>query len=905
MLETRPQLAEFLLDMERLLRYLPDEAGYVAWLEAPYGYGKSVLLSQWAAHLDTLGRSTLWVSLSGTDARSGLALALNLPDDAPWPVILSALRTSRTAIVLEDLEGNETLGPLLRHLPGVIALASRRALPEPELVRLRAVGRLVHLGPQDLAFTLAEAEAFFHTAGDAQVAWARSGGWPLPLHLSSLTGGAPFGPGLWAGLRDSLRPSDWHELLVLSALSVLPAAAADSRAERLARLGFVQQLEGGYRLHPLAGEDLGRAFPALRDEAVRRRLPELPAVTRALACANASLWSELARLLDDEWFADLDAPGVLRWHEACAVHGQGAGGPGRWLNLAWAWSVMGQTDRATRACLEVARHPDASPAQRVRALGWAISELPEPSADRADQLIAEAEPWLSDAPPPTQACFWGNAAVRHMNAGRWAEAERLLTLATDISAGTPVSPNRMNLAQVRWEVHGDLTGYLDQLRRSLASPDLLGFNRAVNLGTLGTLGQLLDPAAAGAALDELGGLAAHHPLEALRGRAEAAALRGDVAAFPALDAEARAWAMQGAVQAEETLGRVVALWGRTLRSLGRLDESLTRLERPDRDPLIAVEMALTRAALGEAHAALDGLKPALHHPRRELRITAHAARYRLTHDPDDLDALLGLTTAAERVLPALVPLADLPRNRPELTRPYPLAAVLAGGWREATRLRLPDIPPLHLTVLGGFGVQVLGESVGLQARPRDLLILLILLALNHSRAAAAELIWPEADPARSRNNLHVNLNALRRVVEPWGVPVFLTEAGLSRTECDLWDLQAALTGGHWAQVRAHYRPLLPEVTLEPVIRAREELHRQVTDGALLHARTLSGMDAEDWLDWILTVDALHEGAMTDLLTRMVTNGRRGSAQRRYQIYRRRLRDELGLEPDGTLQALFL
>lgn len=52
MIGFRPRSTALFLERPRLLRLLPEEPGYVVWLEAPYGYGKSVLTSQWAARLE-------------------------------------------------------------------------------------------------------------------------------------------------------------------------------------------------------------------------------------------------------------------------------------------------------------------------------------------------------------------------------------------------------------------------------------------------------------------------------------------------------------------------------------------------------------------------------------------------------------------------------------------------------------------------------------------------------------------------------------------------------------------------------------------------------------------------------------------------------------------------------------
>jgi hypothetical protein len=79
-----------------------------------------------------------------------------------------------------------------------------------------------------------------------------------------------------------------------------------------------------------------------------------------------------------------------------------------------------------------------------------------------------------------------------------------------------------------------------------------------------------------------------------------------------------------------------------------------------------------------------------------------AARWRISGEPGDLKRLLGLTSAGARILPGLVPLAQLPRERPELARAYPLAEVLASGWKEAIAERSAELPVLSITLMGAL-----------------------------------------------------------------------------------------------------------------------------------------------------------------------------------------------------------
>lgn len=63
------------LERKRLLDLLPEEPGFAVWLEAPAGFGKSVLAGQLAARL---GLRTLWASALLGEPRDLLAQALGL-----------------------------------------------------------------------------------------------------------------------------------------------------------------------------------------------------------------------------------------------------------------------------------------------------------------------------------------------------------------------------------------------------------------------------------------------------------------------------------------------------------------------------------------------------------------------------------------------------------------------------------------------------------------------------------------------------------------------------------------------------------------------------------------------------------------------------------------------------------
>ena len=54
----------------------------------------------------------------------------------------------------EDLREHAALSPVLQDVEGLVLLASRGALFDPELLKLLTLGRVTELGAQDLTFYL-------------------------------------------------------------------------------------------------------------------------------------------------------------------------------------------------------------------------------------------------------------------------------------------------------------------------------------------------------------------------------------------------------------------------------------------------------------------------------------------------------------------------------------------------------------------------------------------------------------------------------------------------------------------------------------------------------------------------------------------------------------------------------
>mgnify|MGYP001035411291 CR=1 FL=1 len=266
--------ASALVARPRLLRQLRESRERTVLLCAPSGYGKSVLLDQWAAE-DPRPFLTILVGAHHNDA-AGLVTALVeafaaveplAPDvadalAAPQPdierVVLPRLaralaeRERPVVVALDEVERLESpdslavVATLAEHLAGgsQLAMASRTE-PAVHLARLRANRRLLELRREDLTMTKAECGALIDGLGvpirprQLDALLVRTEGWPAALYLAGSTLGAAGDPGAaiaqFAG--DDRRVVDYirEELL----FSVSPR-----RLDFLLRASLLERLSG-------------------------------------------------------------------------------------------------------------------------------------------------------------------------------------------------------------------------------------------------------------------------------------------------------------------------------------------------------------------------------------------------------------------------------------------------------------------------------------------------------------------------------------------------------------------------------------------------------------------------------------------------------------------------------------
>jgi LuxR family maltose regulon positive regulatory protein len=222
-----PHLREALVRRARLLRILDAATqGKLAIVSSPAGFGKSTLLSQWAAQRDGAGARTAWLSLdrfdndlarflkylAGALHRVDPGIAANagsLIDSSPVTPVDSILTSlvndlSRAEapihLVLDDAhlivsgEIAAFLNALVAYAPAGlhVVLATRGELPV-ELGAMRMKGQVVSLSDSDLRFSLDETEAYLVDICGLDLSIAsivalhhKTEGWPAGLQLAAL-----------------------------------------------------------------------------------------------------------------------------------------------------------------------------------------------------------------------------------------------------------------------------------------------------------------------------------------------------------------------------------------------------------------------------------------------------------------------------------------------------------------------------------------------------------------------------------------------------------------------------------------------------------------------------------------------------------------------------------------------
>ena len=328
----------------------------------------------------------------------------------------------------------------------------------------------------------------------------------------------------------------------------------------------------------------------------------------------------------------------------------------------------------------------------------------------------------------------------------------------------------------------------------------------------------------------------------------------------------------------------------------------------------------TRLLAGvEAHrerlaVALPGLVPG---QRTEL-ITA--LRGSLGARFDEVYAEGALLSTAETVSIAL---AEAARHTTEYRVPIAVPASAPEAVAERPRLRVLALGPLQVYV----GGRLVESAAWGSARPRELLVYLLMHPDGRTKEQAGLAFWPDASTAQLRNSFHVTLHRLRKALggAEWVTlvndryrvdPAVVEEFDVTEFEREVTAARRALKrqqDGAAAELEtalARFRGDLLDG--EPVgdwhLEHRDRFQRMYVDslmelGARLereerHAR------AADAYRRVLARDELHEDALLALMRCHAGLGERSQALRVYRRFADRLRHELEAEPNQETTRLF-
>jgi DNA-binding SARP family transcriptional activator len=225
----------------------------------------------------------------------------------------------------------------------------------------------------------------------------------------------------------------------------------------------------------------------------------------------------------------------------------------------------------------------------------------------------------------------------------------------------------------------------------------------------------------------------------------------------------------------------------------------------------------------------------------------------------------------------------------------------------------------HLQLLGTFQLSVAGQPVSIGQSAQRLLALLALREQPLARLTAAGLLWPATTDARAQANLRTALYRLGRscpeVVEVTTkklrlAPTVSVDAQqISRLAAQLLAREASLSSRQlsWTMSCDLYHDLLPDWD-EEWLRPEQQRFRHVrlhcleALGSQLAANGRYGAAVNTALAAV-QADPFRETAHELLIRVHLAEGNRNDAVRHYLSFRRKLRDELGLEPSPKLGEL--
>jgi|GEM_PF-261984 len=272
------------------------------------------------------------------------------------------------------------------------------------------------------------------------------------------------------------------------------------------------------------------------------------------------------------------------------------------------------------------------------------------------------------------------------------------------------------------------------------------------------------------------------------------------------------------------------------------------------------------------------------------------------------------------------PEASRPATRPDAASgspPVPADAASGSSPTSADASRAPfaagPAPALRIRTLGPFEVHGDAVEAGAwtYARPRELLLFLLLHPRGVTRAEIGEAIWPESTPPQVKNSFHVTLHHVRKRLGGAGwIRLEGERYLLDRTRGVVWDgeefereMKAALEErpgpdpDRLSRVLDLYGgPLLDGAGgarwLED---ARDRFRRAFVDGLVARARAVEargdGAGAIEAWSRVVEEDPLNEAGHRGLMRGWAASGSRDRALRQFERLRVVLQEAVEAEPE--------
>ncbi len=224
-----------------------------------------------------------------------------------------------------------------------------------------------------------------------------------------------------------------------------------------------------------------------------------------------------------------------------------------------------------------------------------------------------------------------------------------------------------------------------------------------------------------------------------------------------------------------------------------------------------------------------------------------------------------------------------------------------------------EVAPLSLCLLGGFRVEVGGHPVPVASVAQRMLAVMALNGGSAHRSRIVGAIWPEKNEDRALANLRA---ARWRMPEP--LRSNMEKRGSSIALNDRWtvDVDRATAGAR--QIQEHGScdgvtrqlfgaDLLPDWDAGWLVVVRER-HRQLRLHALegLAEAELAAnrpLDAVDTAMAAVAAEPLRESAQLLLLRAHLASGNRATCFRRFDEFRRLLKEEIGVQPSAGMVEL--